>query len=269
MDAPRWSRRLLAAAGLCLSMAAGTANAGDYVSLPGGSFASVIANDASGRLASVEAFEMRVTPVTQEEFERFVERQPQWRRDRIASVLADAGYLSDWASPTQGPVGENPHRPVTHVSWFAAQAFCESEGARLPSWSEWEYAAAADETRRDARADPQWRSRILSWYSRPSTQPLRAVGAAPIVYGLRDMHALVWEWVDDFNALLVDADSRSGDDPDKLKFCGAGAINLQQRENYAVLMRVALLSSLRASDSTASLGFRCVRPIESQTREAP
>jgi len=71
---------------------------------------------------------------------------------------------------------------------------------------------------------------------------------------------VVWEWVDDFNALLVDADSRSGNDVDKLKFCGAGAINLQQRDNYAILMRVALLSSLRATDSTGSLGFRCARP---------
>jgi len=32
--------------------------------------------------------------------------------------------------------------------------------------------------------------------------------------------------------------------------------------NYAVLMRIALLSSLNAADSTGSLGFRCVRPTE-------
>ena len=40
---------------------------------------------------------------------------------------------------------------------------------------------------------------------------------------------------------------------------GAGAIDLQDRQNYAVLMRIALLSSLSAADSTGSLGFRCVR----------
>jgi formylglycine-generating enzyme required for sulfatase activity len=54
-----------------------------------------------------------------------------------------------------------------------------------------------------------------------------------------------------------------GDDPDKLQFCGAGAISLQQRDNYAVLMRIALLSSLGAADGTSSLGFRCVRPLAS------
>jgi formylglycine-generating enzyme required for sulfatase activity len=63
-----------------------------------------------------------------------------------------------------------------------------------------------------------------------------------------------------FQRLAGQPDSRSADDPDKLQFCGAGAISLQ-RDNYAVLMRIALLSSLGAADGTSSLGFRCVRPI--------
>ena len=52
---------------------------------------------------------------------------------------------------------------MVQVSWFAASAYCEAQGARLPTWNEWEYAAAADETRRDARKDPVWRERILAW----------------------------------------------------------------------------------------------------------
>ena len=87
------------------------------------------------------------------------------------------------------------------------------------------------------------------------------MGGEANAYGLRDLHGLIWEWVDDFNALLVDADSRSGDDPDKQKFCGAGAINLQDRMNYAVLMRIALLSSLSARSGTSSLGFRCAKEL--------
>ena len=78
------------------------------------------------------------------------------------------------------------------------------------------------------------------------------------------MHGLIWEWVDDFNSLLVSADSRAQGDPDKLQFCGAGAISLQDRDNYAVLMRIALLSSLKAADSTSSLGFRCVRELNKE-----
>jgi formylglycine-generating enzyme required for sulfatase activity len=35
---------------------------------------------------------------------------------------------------------------------------------------------------------------------------------------------------------------------------------MEQKENYATLMRVAMLSSLKATDTTANLGFRCARP---------
>ncbi len=238
-----------------------------YVQVPAGTLNSVLASDAERSTpAAVEAFAMRVSPVTQGEFLAFVNRQPQWRRDGVARTFADANYLQQWSGPTTLPDTAAAAQPVTQVSWFAAQAFCEAEGARLPTWLEWEYAAAADATRADARSDPAWLARILGWYARPASTMLPAVGGVANVYAVRDLHGLVWEWVDDFNALLVNADSRSAEDADKLKFCGAGAINLQDRQNYAVLMRIALLSSLNASDSTSSLGFRCVRPA---TKDLP
>ncbi len=236
------------------------AQAADYVAVPGGTLDSVLANDADKDPVVVAPFFMRSTPVTQGEFSAFVSASPSWARGSIARTFADAGYLSDWTTPQAPAAGPNSPQPVVNVSWFAAQAFCEAEGARLPSWLEWEYTAAADATRRDARRDPAWRARILNWYERPASSAIPSVGGQANVYGIRDLHGLIWEWVDDFNALLVSPDSRSRDDPDKLQFCGAGAISLQQRENYAVLMRIALLSSLSASDSTSSLGFRCVRP---------
>ena len=197
----------------------------------------MLADDALPGPTAYREFDMRTNPVTQGEFQAFVSANPQWRRDRISRTFADAGYLQNWRSALVLASDQADRQPAVNVSWFVAQAFCEGEGARLPTWSEWELVAAA------------------------ATQALPLVGGSPNVYGVRDMHGLIWEWVDDFNALLVNPDSRSGEDADKLQFCGAGAINLQQRENYAVLMRIALLSSLNASDSTSTLGFRCVRPI--------
>ena len=135
-----------------------------------------------------------------------------------------------------------------------------AQGARLPTWNEWEYAAAADETHRDARQDPAWRERILGWYSRSSRDALPSVGLqAPNAYGVHDLHGLVWEWTEDSSSLMVDSDNRTQGDPDKGKFCGAGALSMDDRENYAVLMRVAMLSSLEGRDTTANLGFRCAR----------
>ncbi|MEY3793047.1 MAG: hypothetical protein RLZZ521_375 [Pseudomonadota bacterium] len=229
----------------------------EYIPLPSGTLNSALARD-SDKLGQgpvvISAFSMRETPVTQKEFAQFTATHPQWQRRKIPRTFADASYLKN---------SENakPNSAVVYVSWFAAQAYCESEHARLPTWVEWEYVAAADSTRRDARNDPSWLQRILGWYAQPASKALPAVGGEANVFGIRDIHGMVWEWVDDFNALLVDGDSRSGDDPEKLKFCGAGAINFQDRMNYAVLMRIALLSSLSADASTGSLGFRCVKDL--------
>lgn len=250
------ARLALAWFGLVLALPVAAA---DYAALPGGGFTSVLPADGKAAAAQVAPFRLRTEPVTNAEFLAFVKAHPQWRRDRVASILADPRYLSHWTGADA--LGEQalPQQPVTRVSWFAAQAYCESEQARLPSWYEWEYAAAADATRRDARADPAWREGILGWYSRPSGAALPAIGGTANVYRVRDLNNLVWEWVDDFNALMVASDSRQQGDPDLLKFCGAGAISLQEKENYAVLMRIAMLSALKASDTTNNMGFRCAK----------
>jgi formylglycine-generating enzyme required for sulfatase activity len=250
------TRLALAWLGLMLALPAAAA---EYVALPGGTFASVLPADGKAAAAQVAPFRLRTELVTNGEFLAFVKAHPEWRRDKVAGILADARYLTQWAGADE--LGEQalPRQPVTRVSWFAAQAYCASEGARLPSWYEWEFAAAADASRRDARSDPAWRENILGWYSRPSNAALPAVGGTANVYGVRDMNGLVWEWVDDFNALMVASDSRQQGDPDLLKFCGAGAISLQEKENYAVLMRIAMLSALKAADTTNNLGFRCAK----------
>ena len=107
-----------------------------------------------------------------------------------------------------------------------------------------------------------WRQQILDWYARPASAPLPAAGRGPAnYYGIRDLHGVVWEWIDDHASLLVSGDNREQGDPDKARFCGAGALSVADREQYAVLMRVALLSSVEAADSTSRLGFRCVKDV--------
>src|SRR5438309_774765 len=140
--------RLLCA--VWLLAAAGIGAAAEYVDVRGGSFRSVVAGDASDGLAKVDDFSIRITPVTRGEYLRFVEAHPQWRRGRVAAMFADAGYLSDWPS-AEHLSADDALRPVTQVSWFAAQAYCEDEDARLPTWNEWELVAAAGATRTDAR----------------------------------------------------------------------------------------------------------------------
>jgi formylglycine-generating enzyme required for sulfatase activity len=260
------TRRALAAASLAAVTL--TAAAATYRPLPGGPFDSVLPQDSGERAATVDIapFAMRDEPVTIGEYLAFVHQHPEWRRDQVPAVFADPGYLQSWAAPLAPPAEASLRAPVTGVSWFAARAYCESEGARLPTWLEWESAAAADESHADARKDPQWQQRVLGWYERPAARTLPAIGGPPDVHGLRDLHGLVWEWVDDFNALFISGDSRTQGDPEKQLFCGSGAIAIVGRDSYAVLMRVAFLSALEASSTARSLGFRCVRPVAGDTR---
>ncbi|WP_026802479.1 formylglycine-generating enzyme family protein [Arenimonas oryziterrae] len=251
-------RALLVA--LILVPAAATASGG-YVRLPAGEIKSVIRYEDQKGPQAVAAFEMMKQPVTNAEFLAFVQGHPEWQRGRVPPVFAERNhYLSHWAGPLQPGAKALATQPVTQVSWFAASAFCEAQGARLPTWAEWEYSSAADTTRRDARADPQWRESILGWYARPASTPMSPVGKSPAnVYGVQDLHGLIWEWTKDYAAMLVSGDSRTQSDPDLRRFCGAGALSMDDRENYAVMMRVAMLSSLDAVNSTSSLGFRCAR----------
>jgi formylglycine-generating enzyme required for sulfatase activity len=224
--------------------------------LPGGVFTTVLPPAAGTPTTEVAPFTMDRALVSNAEFARFLKNHPQWARDRIPRLFADESYLKHWSSAT-APGDAIARQPVTQVSWFAASAYCEARGARLPGWYEWEYAAAASEKRADARGDPAWRQRVLEWYAKSARGALPEAGAsAPNYFGIRDLHGVAWEWVEDAGGMLVSDDGREQGDGSG-RFCGAGAASFEQKENYAMLMRIAMLSSMKAAYSSASMSFRC------------
>ena len=249
-----------------VSLSAGFAKysfANEFVHIPGGEFRSVIPEGEGDNRVAVADFLVQEAPVTNAEFLRFVLYHAEWQRGRAVSLFVDDQYLSAWAGSISLGPELGPQQPVTEVSWFAANAYCEWQNARLPSWYEWEYVAAANESMADATALPEWRQDILSWYSQPGGDRIADVRSRPAnYYHVFDTHGLVWEWVDDFNGFLVTGDNREQGGADKLQFCGAGAITMEEKENYAVLMRVAMLSALEARYTTRNLGFRCARQGE-------
>jgi len=269
MNGGAWVTALLATCLATVAVAGAAAAPADgapaRVRVPGGTFTSVLPPAKDAKSATVRAFEMDRVPVTNADFAGFVVGHPQWRRDRVARVFADAGYLSHWDGP-DAPAAGTARQPVTHVSWFAANAYCEAQGTRLPTWYEWELVGAASTKQADARADPAWRQSILDWYAKPAGKSLPDVGRnAPNFYGVRDIHGLVWEWVLDLGSMMVSADNREQGDPDVSKFCGSGSLSFEEKENYAMLMRIATLSSMQASYSSSSMGFRCA----ADTKAAP
>ncbi len=231
--------------------------ADSVVPIAGGRIESVLPPAPTVKFVDVPAFRLDVALVSNQDFAHFVRSQPEWRRDRIPGLFADEGYLQHWISNAD-PGSAIARQPVTNVSWFAARAYCEARGARLPRWHEWELVAAASATAPDARKDPAWLQQILDWYSTSARAALPLAGSTSAnYYGVRDLHGVVWEWVEDAGGMLVSEDSREQGDPNRNRFCGSGAIDLEQKENYAMMMRIAMLSSMKASYSSGSMGFRC------------
>jgi formylglycine-generating enzyme required for sulfatase activity len=219
------------------------------------------------RRQAVAAFDMDARPVTNAEFLEFVRAHPRWRRSRVDPLFADASYLRHWKSDLVPGDLAPAASPVVHVSWFAARAYLRSRGKQLPTVDQWEYAAAADETRRDASRDPATRERLRAWYGRPTPARLPAVGSTfRNVYGVEDLHGLVWEWTLDFNSALVTGESRADASLERSLYCGSGAARATDFEDYGAFMRYAFRSSLEARYCVANLGFRGVMVAKEAAR---
>ena len=235
------------------------------VSIPGGDYKPLYSKEAKPR--RTPAFFLDVTPVTNGQFLDFVRAHPEWRRSRVSRSQADENYLRHWGSDLDlgSHAGQLVHAPVTHVSWFAARAYCSAMGRRLPSQDEWEFAARADATRIDASTDQAFLRKLLEWYSKPATGNLPPVEQAEAnVYGLRGLHGLVWEWVHDFNSTMIVGDSRGDASLERKLFCGAGSLLASDVSNYAAYMRYAFRSSLRGNYCVSSLGFRSAKSLQDE-----
>ncbi|MDQ2780535.1 MAG: formylglycine-generating enzyme family protein, partial [Pseudomonadota bacterium] len=62
-------------------------------------------------------------------------------------------------------------------------------------------------------------------------------------------------------ALFPNADSRAPGGAPSLALCGGSALVFADKNEYALMMRVATLSALKPADSTVQVGFRCVRDL--------
>ncbi len=207
---------------------------------------------AQSRPIQIRAFRLGKTPVTNAQYLDFVRAHPDWRRSQAKSLFVDRSYLIHWRGDLAPPPGEAP-APVTNVSWFAAEAFCEARGLRLPTTDEWEY--ALDDAGRGRAAVTQ---ASLDWFSSPNPPHLAKVrrGAAN-GYGLYDLVGLVWEWTQDFSSSGSGTEQRNTSSKDDAQFCGGGALGVRDATDYPAFMRYALRASLKAAYTQDNLGFRC------------
>ena len=97
-------------------------------------------------------------------------------------------------------------RPVESVSWHDAQDFIQAlnsrddtNGYRLPTEAEWEYAARAGSESAYSFGSEAVRLAEFAWYKKNAQNRTHPVGQlAPNAWGLYDMHGNVHEWCQDW-----------------------------------------------------------------------
>jgi sulfatase modifying factor 1 len=126
--------------------------------------------------------------------------------------------------------------PADRIGWTDATAYCRRMGMRLPTESEWEWAAYGGTA--ELSKEPVG---SLAWYdpnSNDSTHPVAT--KMPNGYGLFDMLGNVWEWVQD-----------AGRGPGDHVLKGGSFYN--SARDVRVSGRLSAPSDLRHRD----IGFRC------------
>ena len=136
---------------------------------------------------SVDAFYMDTHEVTNADYKKFVDANPEWQKDNVPEILF---YLEHWKGNTY-PLWKGDH-PVTNVTWHAAMAYAAWAGKRLPTEAEWEKAA------RGGLIDKKypWGNEITEHDANHNYRigDTREVGKyRPNDYGLHDMAGNVWE----------------------------------------------------------------------------
>jgi ergothioneine biosynthesis protein EgtB len=163
-------------------------------------------------------FAIARAPVTQAEYAAFVEDDGYARRE----LWGDDGWGWRVSAGADGPVywrrgpagwqrrdfdrwvSLEPYRPVSHVCWYEAEAYCRWAGRRLPAEAEWEAAAIGEP---DGAGGLAWRRRRFPWGDEPPgpghvNMDWRHMGTADVAaypdsdsaFGCRQMIGNLWEW---------------------------------------------------------------------------
>jgi iron(II)-dependent oxidoreductase len=251
-----------------------------FLNIPGGQLLQGDGEDGFATVqiphpVSVPSFYISETEVSNGIFRSFLNENPDWTLANKTSLekrgLVDEEYLSGWESGPEQPGWAE--LPVTNVSFYAAQAFCQwltsrlpatfdGYSVRLPFESEWEWAARGGLVGADYPTGSP--SKADRFYTAGIGGPAPVGGSAANGYGVRDTLGNVWEWCLDWYSPVKYLFSSSipehnnFDSIQELPFGAEKVIRGGSWSNEQELIKVSTRGSQPPDWCTPYLGFRVV-----------
>lgn len=148
----------------------------------------------------VEAFQIAKYPITNAQFELFIQAGGYDQKKWWTSDGWEAKTANDWTQPHlwNDELWNQPDQPVVAVSWYESVAFClwlsetVGENIRLLTEQEWQHAAQGDTHWNYPYSSKFDHTRCNFNTTRTTAVTQYPNGASP--YGVMDMSGNVWEW---------------------------------------------------------------------------
>lgn len=226
----------------------------------------IFADEVPRHSVTIGPFYLDRYEVTNTQFKKFIDKHPQWQKAKIASNLHNGKYLQNWLG-NDFPKGKENY-PIVFVSWYAAVAYCQAQGKRLPTEAEWEFAARGRLSDKAFPWGDESADKTRANYGASGFGAAVKVGSyRPNGYGLYDMAGNVWEYLADEWAKYPDPGARlmepiaGGDLFDR----GDSYLNVKSRRvirggswgGSPINLRVTYRDSHPVDGAGDHVGFRC------------
>ncbi len=242
---------------------------------------------------TIDSYCLDVTEVTVAAYARCVERgnckpadkKPDYPREASTSKELHQERLVAFAEFCNASASDRDDHPINCIDWFRADAYCKSQGLRLPSEAEWEFAARGTDGREFPWGDDpggysymnaagnEWAA-WLKQRKLPAPRGLMYnkddgyIGTAPVgrfpraqtQNGHLDMIGNVWEWTDDWFELYKAepvVNPKGASIGDRKAIRGGGYDG-----EFPLWVKPAARDHQLATASAPVIGFRCASKLK-------
>ena len=233
-----------------------------------------IGSEFPPHLVIISPFYIDRYEVSNEDFKKFLDDNPEWQKNNISDSLHNGNYLSHWKN-NMYPTGEKKY-PIYNISWYAAYAYCLWQNKRLPTEAEWEYVAS----NRGKNHIYPWGNSIpdstKTNYNNRFGKAIKIGSYPPNELGVYDLAGNVWEytideWSSNFYSLSPENNPVNGNKHfnirDLYKIKTRRVIRGGSWGGADINLRVSFRDSHPPKGAENYVGCRCVKDISTSNKK--